>query len=68
MPYDVARAYSGPLMQYDIPRINKNLKKSISKYKSFTSKKFYPMGAKRPKYTRTSKKSQTQNKENDLSK
>ena len=68
LPYDVARAYSGPLMQYDIPRINKNLKKSISKYKSFTSKKFYPMGAKRPKYTRTSKKSQTQNKENDLSK
>ena len=35
LPYDVARAYSGPLMQYDIPRINKNLKKSVSKYKSF---------------------------------
>ena len=66
LPYDVARAYSGPLMQYDIPRINKKLKKSISKYKSFTRKKFYPMGAKRPKYTRTSKKAQKQNKENDL--
>lgn len=68
LPYDVARAYSGPLMQYDIPRINKNLKKSVSKYKSFKKRKFYPMGAKRRNYAGTSKKAQKQNKENDLSK
>ena len=68
LPYDVARAYSGTLMQFDIPRINKNLKKSISKYKSFKKRKFYPMGAKRRNYTGASKKAQKQNKENDLSK
>ena len=68
LPYDVARAYSGTLMQFDIPRINKNLKKSISKYKSFKKRKFYPMGAKRRNYTGAAKKAQKQNKENDLSK
>lgn len=59
LPNDVARAYSGPLMEYDLPRINKDLKNAISAFKPLKKLKFKPMRSKTRKYKRkaTKKKS-----------